>query len=44
VRVLEKSGFRQEGLARKYLRINGAWQDHVLFARLADDAHPEVHS
>jgi [ribosomal protein S5]-alanine N-acetyltransferase len=44
VRVLEKSGFRQEGLARNYLRINGNWQDHLLFARLADDPHPEVRS
>ena len=37
IRVLEKAGFRREGLARKYLRINGTWQDHVLFASLKDD-------
>ena len=37
IRVLEKSGFRHEGLARHYLRIRGAWQDHLLFARLSDD-------
>ena len=42
VRVLEKSGFRQEGLARHYLRIRGVWQDHLLFARLADDPVPEA--
>ncbi len=41
VRVLEKSGFSPEGHARKYLRINGDWQDHLLFARLADDPAPE---
>ncbi|WP_240644357.1 GNAT family N-acetyltransferase [Paenibacillus paeoniae] len=28
-RVVEKLGFMHEGLARKYLRINGKWEDHV---------------
>ena len=37
VRVLEKAGFQREGLARKYLLINGTWQDHVLFSSLRDD-------
>ena len=37
VRVLEKAGFRQEGIARRYLRIKGNWRDHLLFARLSDD-------
>ena len=37
IRVLEKAGFQREGLARRYLKINGAWQDHLLFARLSDD-------
>jgi ribosomal-protein-alanine N-acetyltransferase len=32
LRVLEKAGFRREGLAARYLRINGAWEDHVLMA------------
>lgn len=36
--LLVKAGFRQEGLARRYLQIAGEWQDHVLFALLADDA------
>lgn len=30
-RVLEKSGFKEEGFADHYLKINGAWQDHVLY-------------
>ncbi|RMD64342.1 MAG: N-acetyltransferase, partial [Alphaproteobacteria bacterium] len=30
--LLLKSGFREEGYAREYLRINGRWQDHVLLA------------
>lgn len=37
IRVLESNGFLQEGLARRYLRINGVWQDHLLYAVLADD-------
>ncbi|MGE0701767.1 MAG: GNAT family N-acetyltransferase [Hyphomicrobiaceae bacterium] len=36
--VLEKAGFRREGVARSYLRIAGAFQDHVLFALLRHDA------
>jgi ribosomal-protein-alanine N-acetyltransferase len=36
--VLERAGFRREGLARRYLRINGVFEDHLLLARLRDDA------
>lgn len=36
-RLLEKSGFRQEGLARAYLKIDGQWRDHLLFAQLEDE-------
>lgn len=36
--LLEKTGFKQEGYARQYLCINGVWQDHLLYARLRDDA------
>ncbi|HTQ15627.1 MAG TPA: GNAT family protein [Rhizomicrobium sp.] len=36
--LLAKAGFREEGLARCYLQINGEWQDHVLFALLAEEA------
>ena len=35
-RVLEKAGFELEGRARAYLKINGAWADHLLFARVND--------
>ncbi len=38
IRVLEKTGFEREGLLRSYLRINGVWQDHYIYARIADDA------
>ncbi|WP_139997540.1 GNAT family N-acetyltransferase [Paenibacillus paridis] len=37
IRVLEKAGFRQEGLARHYLHINGLWEDHALFAMTVED-------
>lgn len=37
-RVLEKSGFRLEGQARAYLKINGSWADHLLFGLLAEEA------
>ncbi len=30
--LLRKCGFVEEGYARDYLRINGQWRDHVLFA------------
>jgi ribosomal-protein-alanine N-acetyltransferase len=31
-RVLEKVGYRREGMAQRYLCIAGAWEDHVVFA------------
>ena len=37
IRLLTRTSFRQEGLARAYLRINGQWQDHLLFALLESD-------
>jgi len=38
--LLRKCGFTEEGYARRYLQINGVWQDHILFALLADDVTP----
>ena len=35
--VLGTAGFQREGLARRLLRINGAWEDHVLLALVAED-------
>jgi ribosomal-protein-alanine N-acetyltransferase len=37
IRVLEKLGFREEGLALRYLRIAGVWEDHRLFAVTAEE-------
>ena len=35
--LLQKAGFTKEGHLQKYLRINGQWQDHHLYALLKDD-------
>lgn len=29
IKVVEKVGFINEGLSRKYLKINGVWEDHI---------------
>lgn len=36
-RLLLGRGFSEDGYARKYLKIRGAWQDHLLFSLLSDD-------
>ncbi len=36
-RVLEKAGFRREGLALRYLQIAGRWEDHDMFAITAEE-------
>jgi [ribosomal protein S5]-alanine N-acetyltransferase len=38
--LLSRCGFHQEGVARRYLLINGVWADHLLFALLEDEAQP----
>ncbi len=38
--LLERAGFTREGYARAYLRINGAWQDHLLYGLLETDPTP----
>ena len=38
IALLERNGFRREGLARAYLKINDAWRDHVLFALVEGEA------
>jgi ribosomal-protein-alanine N-acetyltransferase len=35
IRLLQRSGFEREGYAKSYLQIAGEWEDHLLFARLA---------
>jgi ribosomal-protein-alanine N-acetyltransferase len=36
-RVVEKCGFRHEGVALRYLKINGVWEDHDLYALTVED-------
>jgi ribosomal-protein-alanine N-acetyltransferase len=36
-RVVEKCGFRHEGVALNYLKINGVWEDHDLYAMTVED-------
>ncbi|HEX3542001.1 MAG TPA: GNAT family protein [Acidimicrobiales bacterium] len=36
-RVAEKLGLREEGIAFRYLEINGVWEDHVRYAITAED-------
>ena len=37
LRVMEKAGFRREGLALRYLHLDGDWRDHVLHAITRED-------
>ena len=36
-RLLESLRFSREGVARDYLKINGAWRDHLLYAMISRD-------
>ncbi|MFT4220790.1 MAG: GNAT family protein [Microbacterium sp.] len=37
LRVVEKLGFRYEGLRRRFIHIDGDWRDHYAFALLRED-------
>ena len=37
LRVVEKLGFQEEGLRRRYLHIDGQWRDHRSFALITED-------
>jgi ribosomal-protein-alanine N-acetyltransferase len=37
LRVVEKLGFRYEGLRRRYIHINGDWRDHFCFGLVAEE-------
>lgn len=34
INVLRRLGFEEEGFARSYYRINGQWENHILFGRI----------
>ncbi|MEM9705359.1 MAG: GNAT family protein [Pseudomonadota bacterium] len=42
-RLLEGLGFRREGLAERYLRINGRWRDHIIYAKTACEHSENPH-
>jgi len=41
-RVVEKLGFRDEGIRRRCLHVDGAWRDHICYAITAEDAAPSL--
>ncbi|MFO6464598.1 GNAT family protein [uncultured Jannaschia sp.] len=40
--LLEKAGFKYEGVAQSYLQIAGRWRNHVLYAMLRSDRRGKV--
>lgn len=41
-RVLAKVGFREEGLLKRYLDVDGAWRDHLLVAMTVEETDGSV--
>lgn len=41
-RLLERGGFKYEGVAQSYLQIAGRWRTHVLYAALREDRRGRV--
>ena len=41
-RVLAKVGFREEGLLRRYLDVDGAWRDHLLMGITVEEVSGSV--
>ncbi|EOD01178.1 Ribosomal-protein-S5p-alanine acetyltransferase [Caldisalinibacter kiritimatiensis] len=37
LRIVKKLGFYEEGVAKKYLKINGKWEDHIHMVLLNED-------
>ncbi|HWT32931.1 MAG TPA: GNAT family protein [Microbacterium sp.] len=42
LRVVQKLGFRYEGLRRRYIHIDGEWRDHYAFALVREDVYEGV--
>lgn len=40
ISLLRGLGFADEGFARRYYRINGQWEDHVLFGYVREESAP----
>ena len=41
-KLLERAGFKYEGVAQSYLQIDGRWRNHVLYANLRNDRRGRV--
>ena len=41
-RLLEKLGFKYEGVAQSHLKIAGRWRNHILYALLRSDRRGRV--
>jgi ribosomal-protein-alanine N-acetyltransferase len=41
-RLLERCGFKYEGVAQAYLQIDGRWRNHVLYAALRSDRRGRI--
>jgi len=42
--LLERSGFKYEGVAQAYLQIDGRWRTHVLYSALRMDRRGRTHT
>lgn len=42
--VLAKAGFREEGLLKRYLDVDGAWRDHLLVGLTIEEVNGSVTS
>ena len=42
-RVMEKLHIREEGLAQRYLEINGVWEDHIRYGMTAEEWQERRH-
>ena len=40
--MLGKVGFREEGLLKRYLDVDGAWRDHLLVAMTVEETGGSV--
>ena len=40
--VLAKVGFREEGLLKRYLQVDGAWRDHLLMGLTIEEVYGSV--
>ena len=40
--MLAKAGFREEGLLKRYLEVDGAWRDHLLVAITVEELNGSV--